>query len=54
VDANERAVQREELRWGAVVAGMVAFLLAAILYAGLLLRTNPPSNIELLDPNGAI
>ena len=33
-----------------VVGGAVALIFAAILYAGLVLHVNPPSNIETIDP----
>src|ERR1700730_9852113 len=39
-----------ELRWSVIVAGAVAIIFAAILYAGLILHVNPPSNIETIDP----
>jgi cytochrome c oxidase subunit II len=48
--ASERDILRSELRWSVVVAGAVAIIFAAILYAGLALHVNPPSNIETIDP----
>lgn len=47
---TEREILRTELRWAAVVAGVMAVIFACILYAGLALRINPPSNIETVDP----
>jgi len=48
--ATERDIVLSELRWSAVVAGAVGIIFAAILYAGLALHVNPPSNIEMIDP----
>ncbi len=48
--ASEREILGQELRWAAVVAGIVGVVMVAILYAGLALRTNPPSNLETVDP----
>ncbi len=50
MEANERAVLSQELRWAIVVAGAVALVVIAIVYAALALHVNPPSNIELIDP----
>ena len=48
--ATEHDLLVSELRWSAVVAGAVGVIFAAILYAGLALHVNPPSNIETIDP----
>lgn len=48
--ASEEDILRSELRWSMVVGGAVALIFAAILYAGLVLHVNPPSNIETIDP----
>ena len=50
MEGSEHAVLSQELRWAIVVAAAVAFVFAAITYAALALHTNPPSNIELVDP----
>ena len=48
--ASEEDILRSELRWSMVVGGAVALIFVAILYAGLVLHVNPPSNIETIDP----
>lgn len=47
---GEQDIIRSELRWVAVVVGVTSAIFAAILYAGVALGINPPSNIELIDP----
>ena len=47
---NERAILKSELRWAAVVSGIVAIILGAILFAALSMHINPPSNREYVDP----
>jgi cytochrome c oxidase subunit 2 len=47
---NERAILNSELRWAAVVGGIVAIILGAILFAALTMHINPPSNREYIDP----
>ena len=47
---NEEAILRSELRWTAIVIGVVTFIMLAIIYAGLVHHINPPSNIETTDP----
>jgi cytochrome c oxidase subunit 2 len=47
---NEQAILKSELRWAMVVAGIVAIILGAILYAALAIHINPPSNREYVDP----
>ena len=47
---NEEAVLRSELRWTALVTGVVTIIMLAIIYAGLVHHINPPSNIETIDP----
>src|SRR3954447_1374811 len=48
--ATEEAVLRSELRWVAVVTGVITVIMLAIIYAGLVHHINPPSNIETIDP----
>ena len=50
METSERAVLSEELRWAFIAAGLMALVLIAIIYAAIALHTNPPSNIELIDP----
>lgn len=47
---SERAILKSELRWAAVVGGIVAVILFAILFAALSMHINPPSNREFADP----
>ncbi len=47
---SEQDILQSELRWSAIVGAAVALIFAAILYAGLILHVNPPSNIETIDP----
>ncbi len=47
---SERDVVRSEARWAIVVGLTVTIIFVAILYAGLALHVNPPSNIETIDP----
>ena len=49
-DQTEEAILRSELRWVAVVTGVVTVIMLAIIYAGLVHHINPPSNIETIDP----
>jgi cytochrome c oxidase subunit II len=48
--ASERAILKSELRWAAVVSGIVGVILFAILFAALSMGINPPSNREYADP----
>ena len=47
---SERAILQSEIRWAWVVAGIVAVILGAILFAALSMHMNPPSNREYVDP----
>lgn len=46
----ERDIFRSEIRWSWIIAGAVGVIFIAILYAGIVLHVNPPSNIETIDP----
>jgi cytochrome c oxidase subunit 2 len=48
--ATEQDILRTELRWTAVVVGVVTVIMLAIIYAGVIHHINPPSNIEPIDP----
>jgi cytochrome c oxidase subunit II len=48
--ASEQDILRSELRWAVVTGGAVSLIFVAILYAGLILHVNPPSDIETIDP----
>lgn len=47
---TERDVVRSELRWLGVVGVAILIILVAVIYAGIALRVNPPSNYETIDP----
>lgn len=47
---SEKDILKSELRWAMIVGGIVAVILAAILYAALAMHINPPSNREYVDP----
>jgi len=42
---------KSEKRWAWAMIGVAAIMLFAILWAGLAMHMNPPSNIETVDPN---
>jgi cytochrome c oxidase subunit 2 len=48
--ATEQDILRTELRWTAIVVGVVTVIMLAIIYAGVVHHINPPSNIEQIDP----
>jgi cytochrome c oxidase subunit II len=47
---SEQDILRWELRWAVIVGLAVGLIFVAILYAGLILHVNPPSDIETIDP----
>ena len=47
---DESTIARSEARWARVVAGIIAVLFAAILFATLGLHRAPPGGIEMIDP----
>jgi cytochrome c oxidase subunit 2 len=47
---NEQAILKSELRWAAVVAGIIGVIVSAVLYAAIAMHVNPPSNREYVDP----
>lgn len=49
-DQMEGKILRSELRWALGVAAVVLLILAAILFAGISMHINPPSNREYIDP----
>jgi cytochrome c oxidase subunit 2 len=49
--ATERDILRNELRWGAVMIGLVIIILALIIFAALAMHITPPSSVERIDPN---
>jgi cytochrome c oxidase subunit II len=43
------AVEQSERRWAYVVAGVVVFVFAVIIYSGVHWAAQPPSNVETID-----
>ena len=50
--ANEDQVVRSELRWAMVSVAAVSVIMIAVIFAGVVMRINPPSNIERVNPQG--
>ena len=48
--ATEQRILQTEVRWAWFVGALVALIMAAILYAGIAMQINPPSNREFIDP----
>ena len=48
--ATERKILRTELRWAMLVGLIVLVILGAIVFAGVSMHINPPSNREYVDP----
>ena len=49
-EASEREIARSELRWSIVAIIAVSVIMIAVIFAGVVMHINPPSNIERLDP----
>jgi cytochrome c oxidase subunit 2 len=49
-EASERDVARAELRWSFVAIIAVSIIMIAVIFAGVAMHINPPSNVERLDP----
>jgi len=47
---REEDVVRSELRWGLVTIAAVSVIMIAIIFAGVAMHINPPSNIERVNP----
>ena len=47
---SEQAIVKSEVRWAWIVSGVVALILAGILFAAIAMHMNPPSNREYVDP----
>lgn len=47
---SEAEIVRSELRWGLVAVGAVTVIMFAVIFAGVVMHINPPSNIERLNP----
>lgn len=47
---TERRILLSEVRWAWLVGGIVILIFAAIIFAGLSMHINPPSNREFVDP----
>jgi len=48
--AIERRIVETERKWAWFVGAMVGLIMAAILFAGISMHINPPSNREFIDP----
>lgn len=48
--SNQNDSLKAELRWAMVVGVAVAIIVVAVVFAGVVLGINPPSNIEHIDP----
>jgi cytochrome c oxidase subunit 2 len=47
---REEDVVKSELRWGLVTVAAVSVIMIAIIFAGVAMHINPPSNIERVNP----
>lgn len=47
---DERAILRTELRWSAVVAGVVGVIVAVVVITSAVMVLHPPSNVEHINP----
>lgn len=47
---SESKILKTELRWAALVGGIVFLILGAIVFAAVSMHINPPSNREYVDP----
>jgi cytochrome c oxidase subunit 2 len=47
---GEEAIARSELRWSAVAVAAVSVIMLAVIFAGVVMHINPPSNIERINP----
>ena len=48
--AAERKIVASEVRWGLIVLGCVSLIMVLVIFAGVAMHINPPSNIEYSDP----
>ncbi len=49
-DASERRIVASELRWGLVTAIAVSVIMVCVIFAGVVMHINPPSNVERINP----
>ena len=47
---KEEDVVRSELRWAVVAFAAVSVIMIAVIFAGVIMHINPPSNIERVNP----
>ena len=47
---REEDVVRSELRWGVITIAAVSVIMIAVIFAGVVMHINPPSNIERVNP----
>jgi cytochrome c oxidase subunit 2 len=48
--AGEDAIVRSEMRWAIVSVAAVSVIMVAVIFAGVAMHINPPSNIERINP----
>ena len=48
--ATEEDIVRSEVRWGLVAFASVSLIMVAVIFAGVAMHINPPSNVERIDP----
>ena len=48
--ATEQDIVKSEFRWGMVTLAAVSFIMLAVIFAGVAMHINPPSNIERINP----
>lgn len=49
-DASERDIVRSELRWAVISFACVSVIVCAVIFAGVAMHINPPSNVERINP----
>jgi len=49
-DEGEKRIVRSEVRWGLITIAAVSLIMLMVIFAGLAMHINPPSNIERVNP----
>jgi len=49
-DVSERDILRAELRWAVVTGVSVSVIMLAVIFAGVVMHINPPSNVQRINP----
>jgi cytochrome c oxidase subunit 2 len=47
---NEQEILKTELRWSAIVAGVIGVIVAVVVISSAAMVLHPPSNVERIDP----